>query len=208
MFYWNGHTDTDAVQDRVTAVPVLHRETWRRFKLLRRRVASQAWWPRNCSYVRCFAPSLPGLPRSRLPLLLYWIRLKTLALGPKAQPGLGLTRLAALNTSTHAKICPNSRFLDEANSSRQTSFVGLINPNNRCLLLKRTMDKQQSGDEWMQFLMRHACLYSSWQATCWAAAAEMKDKWETICKRNSKSDAFGSPFLDLKHVPINADVPV
>lgn len=154
MLYWNGHTATHAVQDSVAAVPVLHgplwahweschRETWRRFKLLQRRVGSQARCPRKCSYVGCFAPSSPGLPRSRLPLLLYWIRLKTLAVGPKAQPGLGLTRLAALNTSTHAKICPNSRFVDEANSSSQTSFVGLINPNNRCLLLKRTLDKQQ-----------------------------------------------------------------
>lgn len=41
----------------------------------------------------------------------------------------------------------------------------------------------------------------------------MNDKQETICKPNSKShvseeDAFGSPFLDLKHIPSNAGVPV
>lgn len=41
----------------------------------------------------------------------------------------------------------------------------------------------------------------------------MNDKQETICKPNSKShiseeDTFGSPFLDLKRVPINAGVPV
>lgn len=39
----------------------------------------------------------------------------------------------------------------------------------------------------------------------------MNDEWETICRSNlkshiSKEDAFGSPLL--KHVPINADVPV
>lgn len=39
----------------------------------------------------------------------------------------------------------------------------------------------------------------------------MNDEQETICRSNlkshiSKEDAFGSPFL--KHIPINADVPV